>query len=47
MSCCTVPRIAMTATLASSIPENAVWFAGKMERVQAESFLMDVSFDVM
>ncbi len=47
MSCCTVPRMAMTTALDSPIPENATWFAGKMERVQADSFLMDVSFDVM
>ena len=24
-------------------PDNASWFSGKMERIQAEQFLMDVS----
>lgn len=49
MSCCTVPPITMTTGLSpvQLQSETAVWFAGKMERVQADHFLMEVRYVII
>jgi len=49
MSCVSPPvrAVAMTASVIPPPSETAHWFAGKMERNQADSFLMEVNDFIM